>query len=67
MSERYRRVTFAGLPTGPDAARAWTNLDLLTRRAVGRRLEQGPTFETNEALDAHARALRRWTARRLVN
>jgi hypothetical protein len=29
-------------------------------------MEEGPTFETNEALDA-LRVLRRWTARRLVN
>lgn len=49
---RPRFVTYAGLPTGPDAIRAWINLDLLTRRVVGRRLEEGSTFETNEALDA---------------
>jgi len=64
MSTRYRPVTFAGLPAGPDALGAWINLDLLTRRVVGRRL--GPTFATDDALDA-LMVLRRWTARRLVN
>jgi hypothetical protein len=66
MSERYRRVTFAGLPTGPDAGRTWINLDLLTRRVVGRRMAQEPTPEMDEALDG-LRVLRAWTARRLVN
>ncbi len=60
------RVLRAGLPKGPDALGAWINLDLLTRRVVGRRLEEGPTFATADALDA-LRVLRRWTARRLVN
>lgn len=41
---RLPRVLSAGLPEGPDALGAWINLDLLTRRVVGRRLEQGPTF-----------------------
>jgi hypothetical protein len=45
---------------------AWINLDLLTRRVVGRRLERGPTSETDEALDK-LMILRAWTARRLLN
>jgi hypothetical protein len=59
-------ITLAGLPTSPDAHEAWIKLDLLTRRDVGRRLEQGPTPETDEALDA-LMVLRARTARRLVN
>jgi hypothetical protein len=66
MSKRYRPVTLADLPTGPDPVGAWSNLDLLTRRVVGRRLERGPTSETDEALDK-LMILRAWTARRLVN
>jgi hypothetical protein len=45
---------------------AWIRLDLLTRRVVGRRMEQGPTPETDQALDS-LMVLRAWTARRLVN
>ena len=41
---------------------AWINLDLLTCRVVGRRLEQGPTYETDEAVDK-LMILRPWTAR----
>jgi hypothetical protein len=59
-------VTFAGLPTAPDAVDAWIKLDLLTRRIVGRRMEQGPMPQTDEALDK-VMVLRAWTARRLVN
>ena len=63
---RLPRVLSAALPEGPDALGAWLNLGLLTRRVIGRRLEQGRTFATDDALDA-LRVLRRWTARRLVN
>jgi hypothetical protein len=45
---------------------AWIRFDLLTRRVVGRRLEQGPTPETDEALDK-LMVPRAWTARRLAN
>jgi hypothetical protein len=45
---------------------AWIRLDLLTRRIVGQRLEQGSSPETDEALDKLT-ALRVWTAPRLVN
>jgi len=51
MDERYRRVTFAGLPTGPDALGAWIRLDLLTRVVAGRRLERGASPEIDEELD----------------
>jgi hypothetical protein len=56
----------ADLTSGPDPVSAWIKLDLLTRRIVGRRLEHGPTPQTDEALDKLMR-LRAWTARRIVN
>jgi hypothetical protein len=66
MSDRPRLVTLTSLPTGADALGAWIKLDLLTRRIVGRRMKEGPTPETDEALDK-LMVLRAWTARRLVN
>jgi hypothetical protein len=59
-------MTPADVLDGPDPKAIWIRLDLLTRRVVGRRLEQGPTPETDEALDKPI-VLRAWTARRLVN
>jgi hypothetical protein len=50
----------------PDDLEAWIRLDLVTRRIVGRRLEQGPSPETDAALDK-LMVLRAWTAERLVN
>lgn len=60
-----RLVSCASIPREPDVA-AWINLDLLTRRIVGRRLEDGPNPGTDEALDKLT-VLHVWTARRLVN
>jgi hypothetical protein len=62
----FRPVTAADLPHEADAVTAWIRLDLLTRRIVGRRMERGPTPETDEALDSLL-VLRAWTARWLVN
>jgi hypothetical protein len=45
---------------------AWIRLDRLTRRIIGRRMEQGPTPETNQVLDK-LMILRAWTAWRLAN
>ena len=59
-------VSICDLPRKPDAIAAWIKLDLLTRRVVGRRMEEGPTAESDEALDK-LMVLRAWTARRLVN
>jgi hypothetical protein len=61
-----RCVSAADLLQGPDDMTAWIRFDLLTRRVVGRRLEQGPTPETDEALDK-LMVPRAWTARRLAN
>jgi hypothetical protein len=63
---RLPLVSCADLPRGPDGLTEWIRLDLLTRRVVGRRMEQGPTPETDEALDKLI-VLRAWTARRLAN
>lgn len=62
----FPHVSCSDLPRGPDAASAWIKLDLLTRRLVGRRLEAGPTADTDEEHDKLMR-LRPWKARRLVN
>jgi hypothetical protein len=59
-------VSADDLLNSPDDVGAWIQLDLLTRRIVGRRLEQGPTPTTDKALDK-LMVLRTWTARRLVN
>jgi hypothetical protein len=61
-----RPVSAADLPHGPDPLAAWIRLDLLTRRVVGRRMEHGPTHETDEALDKLI-VLRAWTERRIVD
>jgi hypothetical protein len=61
-----REISAAGLPREPDALAMWIKLDLLTRRVVGRRLEEGATAEIDETLDKLV-VLRAWTARRLVN
>jgi hypothetical protein len=61
-----RPVSAADLPHGPDPLTAWIRLDLLTRCVVGRRMEHGPTSETDKELDK-LMVLRAWTARRLVN
>jgi hypothetical protein len=60
------RVTPADVLDGPDPTAIWITLDLLTRRVVGRRLEQGASPEIDQALDK-LMVLRAWTARRLVN
>lgn len=44
-------ISAGDLLHAPAAVAAWRRLDLLTRRVVDRRLEQGPTPETDEALD----------------
>jgi hypothetical protein len=51
VSERYRLVSCAGLPKDPDGLAEWIRLDLLTRRVIGRRMEQGPTPESDEEPD----------------
>jgi hypothetical protein len=61
-----RDVSAGDLPRQPDAVATWIKLDLLTRRVVGRRMEHGPTPETDEALDKLI-VLRAWPARRFVN
>jgi hypothetical protein len=50
----------------PDDVTAWIRLDVLTRRIIGRRREQGPSPALDEELDK-LMVLRAWTARRLVN
>jgi hypothetical protein len=50
----------------PDDVQAWIRLDLLTRRVVDRRLEQGASPALDEELDKLV-VLRPWTARRLAN
>jgi hypothetical protein len=60
-----RSVSAGDLPREPDPLAQWIKLDRLTRRVVGRRMEQGPTPQTDEALDKLM--VRAWTARRLVN
>jgi hypothetical protein len=61
-----RPVSAADRPRGPDAVAAWIRLDMLTRRVVGRRMEHGPTPQTDAELDK-LMLLRAWTAQRLVN
>jgi hypothetical protein len=53
-------VSAAELPREPDPVAAWIRLDRITRRVVGRRMEQGRTPETDEAIDK-LRVLRAWT------
>ena len=64
MSGPARQVSCSDLPREPDAVAAWITLHLLPRRVVGRRMERGPTAETDEALDK-LMVLRAWTAGRL--
>jgi hypothetical protein len=54
------------IPGEPDPVALWIRLDLLTRRVVGRRMEDGPSPETDEQIEK-LRVLRAWVARRLVN
>ena len=59
-------VSAAELPREPDPVAAWIRLDRMTRRVVGRRMEQDPTPDTGQALD-RVMILRAWTARPMVN
>jgi hypothetical protein len=59
-------VTPASVLARPDPVTFWLKLDLLTRRVVGRRMEEDPTAETDEALDRLI-ALRATVTRRIVN
>jgi hypothetical protein len=61
-----RLVSAADVPQEPDPVTAWIQLDRLTRRIVGRRLEQGPSPALDEEMDKLI-VPRAWTARRLVN
>src|SRR5262249_48084 len=48
----------------PDLLAAWIRMERMTRRAIGRRMEDGPTPATDAALDRLI-GLRAWLARRL--
>ena len=60
-----RPVSAAGLPAGPDLRwRRGSSSTSSPRRVVGRRLEEGATLATDEALDA-LMVLRAWTVKAL--
>ena len=50
----------------PDLVAAWIRMERLTRRTIGRRMEEGPTRATDAALDRLI-GLRAWLTRRVVN
>jgi hypothetical protein len=66
VSEPMPRVSAGDLPRAPDALSAWISSTLSPAVSSARRMAQGPTPETDAALDT-LRVLRAWTARRLVN
>src|SRR5262249_36840322 len=61
-----REISGGELLLLPDFLAAWIRMERLTRRAIGRRMEDGPTRATDAALDRLI-GLRAWLARRLVN